>query len=86
MVLESGHVRYRCPGCKHDHCVPAERWNFNGDLEKPTLSPSVRHFYMRENGEQVTTCHYHIKDGIIEYCGDCGHFLKNKKVELPEIT
>jgi hypothetical protein len=86
MVMENEYVRYSCPGCGHAHCVPAKRWNFNGDLQKPTLSPSVRHFYTKEDKTQVTTCHYFIKNGVIEYCGDCQHDLKGKKIELPEIT
>ena len=88
-------VRYRCPGCGHDHAVPAARWNWNGDVDKPTLSPSVRHYYEmpadvakkkgRSKNRQVTTCHYHIEDGMIKFCNDCPHKLKNQTVELPEI-
>lgn len=43
---ESGYVSYSCPACGHLHSVPvrpvaAERWNWNGNLEAPTLTPSV---------------------------------------------
>ena len=82
------HVRYTCPGCKHEHTVPAKRWNWNGSVDKPTLSPSVRHFYTKispETGKsiEVTTCHNHVKNGVIEYCGDCQHSFSGTKVELP---
>lgn len=83
------HVRYTCPGCKHEHSVPAKRWNWNGDVNKPTLSPSVRHYYVmpesasKNPGKEVTTCHYHITDGKIAFCGDCQHELKGQTVELP---
>lgn len=87
VVHESEYVRYRCPGCKHDHTVPAKRWNWNGDLDKPTLSPSVKHYYISpKDGREITTCHYHIINGWIEYCNDCQHELNGQKVELPEIT
>lgn len=77
---------YRCPGCKHNHSVPAERWHWNGDVERPTLSPSVRHFIPAEDGRpEQTLCHYFVRDGIIEFCSDCGHDLKGQKVELPDI-
>lgn len=84
------YVRYSCPGCKHEHTVPAKRWHWNGDVNKPTLSPSVRHFYVlpAHDGRpsvEVTTCHYHVRNGIIEYCNDCEHDLKGQKVELPEL-
>ena len=77
-------VRYHCPACGHDHAVPAERWNWNKDVEKPTLSPSVRHFYEKD-GRRVTTCHYHIREGRIEYANDCPHAFAGKKIEMEDI-
>lgn len=87
------YVRYECPGCKHQHSVPTDRWAFNGDVNKPTLSPSVRHFipvgtYTKAGGEknaEQTTCHYFVRDGFIEYCGDCEHNFRNQRVELPDM-
>lgn len=83
-------VRYHCPGCKHDHWVPAKQWNWNGDKNKPSLHPSVRHFITfpegtKRAGQQQTLCHYHVKNGQIKYCGDCEHELKGKTVDLPEM-
>lgn len=78
-------VWYHCPGCKRLHGVPSERWNWNGSLESPTLSPSVRHYIPADEGRpEKTTCHYHIRDGKIEYCGDCDHELKGQTVEMIE--
>jgi hypothetical protein len=82
---DCGHVRYHCPGCKHDHTVPAGRWHWNNDIDKPSLSPSVRHYYTLDSGKEVTTCHYHIKNGNIAYCGDCEHELKGQTIPLPDI-
>lgn len=31
---------FYCPGCGGSH-APADTWSFNGDLEKPTFSPSI---------------------------------------------
>lgn len=85
-ILENGNLRYHCPGCNRDHCVPAERWHFNGDLEFPTLSPSVKHFTPAgTNRPEKTICHYFIRAGFIEFCSDCQHDLKGQKVELPPI-
>lgn len=78
-------VIYECPGCKHTHSVPAERWNFNGDVIRPTLSPSVRHYYTRPTGEEITTCHYFVRDGRIEFCNDSRHSLAGQTVDLPDI-
>ena len=80
-------VWYYCPGCKELHGVPAKRWNWNGDLELPTLHPSVRHYHVQpDTNQQITHCHYHVKGGVIEFCDDCPHELKGQKVELQEPT
>ena len=55
-------------------------WGFNGDMEKPTVTPSIR---LTSNGRKGGyTCHFHIKEGRIEYCGDCSHDLSGKKLAL----
>lgn len=42
-----GRVSFRCPGCHHHHTLPVgdvsegPRWGFNGDLERPTITPSI---------------------------------------------
>lgn len=79
------YVWYHCPGCRHLHSVPAERWHWNRDTVHPTLSPSVRHFFPARDGvPEETVCHYLIRDGRIEFRGDCRHELKNQTVMLEE--
>ena len=75
---------YFCPGCKETHSVVVQAeegpvWDFNGDYDKPTVSPSVRHF-----DADGTFCHYFIRDGKIEFCGDCEHELNGQTVDLPD--
>lgn len=61
------YVFYWCAGCKYAHSVPAARWNWNKSVELPTLSPSVRHYFPAMNNRpETTTCHYHLKAGILE--------------------
>jgi hypothetical protein len=93
----NGHYLYWCPGCGSGHSIPAtlppkqeKAWLFDGNFECPTFSPSVRHFYTIPKGEknedsEVTTCHYHIKKGKIEYCNDCKHALNGQAVPLQDI-
>ena len=79
------YVWYYCPGCRHNHGVPAERWHWNGNEQLPTLSPSVRHYIPAgENRPEQTTCHYFVRDGKIEYCGDCPHEHSGKTVDMRE--
>ena len=73
-----------CEGCEQIHLVPdfegKPRWVFNGNFEKPTLTPSVL-----QGPETSTVCHYFIRDGEIDYCGDCHHVLKGSKHLLKNI-
>lgn len=75
-----------CPGCKNYHAFTTKHptfspWTFNGDLDKPTFSPS-----MLCNKDHVESrCHSFVKDGKIQFLNDCFHELKNQIVELPEI-
>ena len=76
-LTKAGDLVYWCEGCGHAHIVPAERWHWNGDREKPTLDPSVRHFYTHpETKKEITVCHYMLQGGVLKYCGDCQHQYK----------
>jgi len=85
-----GYVMW-CPGCEEEHLFRTEDWimhdgkkddgwKFNGDMDLPTFSPSL-HINAKIKAE---CCHFILKDGIIDFFGDCYHELKNKKVPLPE--
>lgn len=44
--LGDGNVAFHCPGCGNSHVLPtaageSPRWDWNGDLERPTLTPSI---------------------------------------------
>lgn len=54
-----------------------DAWNWNGSTTRPTLSPSVN------NPGQ---CHFFLRDGIMEFCGDCSHDKAGQKVPLEEFT
>jgi len=72
--LRNGVFTFFCPGCKCFHRVPLKMgWTFNGNLESPTLTPSV---YWPEH------CHLYIEKGKIKFLDDCKHQLKNKTVDM----
>lgn len=75
---------HRCPGCNNKHLIPnydnKPHWDFNGDFDRPTFTPSVRHSWSEDK-----VCHYFIKDGHIQYCNDCTHNMSGQIVELPEL-
>lgn len=75
-------LRFHCPGCECSHFIYIEspnewgyHWQFNGDVDRPTLSPSV----------QGRGCHCFVRDGRIEFLSDCSHALAGQTVELPDI-
>lgn len=51
-------------------------WNWNGDFEKPTVSPSV----LLTIGSDRS--HLFIRDGKIQYLSDCSHELAGKTIDM----
>jgi hypothetical protein len=83
-------VYFHCPGCKCDHGVWTQKtemnsavWDFNGDMDKPTFSPSIKVTYPHEGITDI--CHSFIKDGMIQFLGDCTHELAGQTIEMEEI-
>ena len=64
-------------------------WGFDGNLDSPTLTPSVLQQWNQWQGEGVPAkrhvCHSFVRAGRIEFLGDCTHSLAGQTVDLPEI-
>jgi hypothetical protein len=75
---------YWCEGCGYEHAFALSHegghHQFNGDLNNPTVSPSLV-----QNFTPGKMCHSFIKSGQIQYLGDCTHHLAGKTIELPDI-
>ena len=67
---------FYCPGCKHSHMFN-EQWNFSGDINAPTFSPSL---------DDTGRCHLYVKNGKIEYLSDCTHEYAGKTVEMEDVN
>lgn len=68
-----------CPGCDGLHAVevtePAKRWDWNGNLDAPTISPSILvHGSVR--------CHSFVTSGQWVFLGDCEHALAGQTVPM----
>lgn len=95
-----------CPGCGEMHMIltakeDSPRWDFNGDNNNPTFTPSVRitgkqtivkdgkwtgEWAKDANGVILDRCcHYFITNGQIIYCPDSTHALAGQIVNLPDI-
>lgn len=94
----NGGYAHWCPGCEEMHIIPTEppyhiHWRFNGNVEMPTFDPSVNHRwgkkvdpnFVEEDPSESGQCHYFIRNGAIEYCGDCTHPLSGQTVPLPAV-
>jgi hypothetical protein len=89
-----------CPGCEEMHTLP-DNWKFNGNLEKPTFTPSFKHTGIQRvfvdgnwtgewkkdaSGNTVPfICHYILTDGVLNFCGDSTHVLAGHSVPLPSL-
>lgn len=77
-----------CPACNAPHPFrirvtagePADApcWTFNGDLGRPTFSPSLVLL------PPCPPCHLFVREGRIEFCADAGHALAGQTVDIPD--
>jgi hypothetical protein len=100
-----GLVVWWCPGCRNTHQVPVkpeapDGWDFDGNLDAPTLAPSVL-LYAHEtltddypgwpapitDQYQTTTpnCHSFVRAGQIVFLPDCTHELAGQTVPMQDI-
>lgn len=92
---------FRCTGCDACHSVRVDgehAWTWNGDTERPTISPSIKvtgtqplteeeyqRVIRREPFEpKPLVCHSFLRHGQLEFLSDCTHALAGQTVPLPE--
>lgn len=86
---EPGHWLFYCLGCKTHHSVwttPNKNkvlWNYNNDVDNPTISPSLRVKHFSNEQQKHILCHSFIREGKIEYLNDCTHELAGQIVDIP---
>lgn len=84
------YVEYLCPGCGLYHRLPftgekRPKWSFDGNLENPTISPSINSWQNDQEGKVRNRCHHFVRNGQIEFLGDCTHALKGQTVTMLDI-
>lgn len=89
---------YWCPGCGYGHEIAVSqpnhsnaKWTFDGNFSRPTFSPSLN-LVVNPKGHKhhqpalpTSVCHCFIKDGQIQFLGDCTHALKGQTVPMPDV-
>lgn len=76
-----------CPGCQAYHrfqVAPAgpPAWDFNGDMDNPTFSPSLGIEPKKDGGFD---CHLLLRNGELQFLNDCKHSLAGNTVQLPDL-
>jgi len=82
----AGYAFY-CPGCDHDHVffvTGSMTWEFNGDREAPTFSPSLRNTAPDHIDPKQRCCHLVLTAGKLHYQSDCTHDLAGQEIDLAE--
>lgn len=90
---EATHVRLKLPGPYPTRIIPVTiggtrrgtpNWTWNGDVDKPTLKPSVLTSGGKESPE-MPRCHTWITDGKVRFLDDCTHKLASQTLDLLDI-
>lgn len=84
--LGSPDYAFWCPGCKCAHGVWTKdhnphtnaKWGFNGNMKKPTFTPSIL-IHPSDNQPQ---CHTFVTNGRIEFLSDCTHEYAGKIIDM----
>jgi hypothetical protein len=92
-VSDKGYAGFSCPGCGYHHRIrvkingqallPEPVWDWNGNEDLPTVMPSINFSATDSDGKDVR-CHSFVKDGKIQFRGDCTHALVNQTVDLSD--
>jgi hypothetical protein len=71
-----------CPGCESVHAID-ETWQFDGNLDAPTFSPSLLVQYGSRPGDK--RCHSFVRAGHWEFLSDCTHALAGQTHPMQDI-
>ena len=79
-------IGFWCPGCD-EACVirtagDPPTWTWNGNVDAPTISPSINVTY--DGADKHTICHSFVRDGSIQFLGDCTHAFAGQTIPLPD--
>jgi hypothetical protein len=86
-------IAHWCPGCKELHLIHlteknwiGAKWEWDGNLVQPSIKPSV-HIIVRDPDGEIKdeVCHYHLRNGQLEFVNDCTHELKGVTMPLPPL-
>lgn len=89
LAKSNGNIFFECPACEIPHGINCGDghgpvWSWNGDINKPTFSPSVLVDFTYGADKKREVCHSFVVEGTIQFLTDCTHQLAGKTVDIPE--
>jgi hypothetical protein len=87
---EATHVQLNMPGPIPSRIIPVQvkgprkglpNWTWNGDVDKPTLKPSIRSFI----SPKEIRCHSSVSDGQVQFLSDCTHEFAGQTLDLLDV-
>lgn len=95
-VEEATHVQIHMPGPLPYRIIPVIRrgtregtncWSWNGDVDKPTLKPSIlsKGSSMVDGVVVDHVCHTWVNDGKVQFLSDCTHEFANQTIDLIDV-
>jgi len=83
---EATHVQLHMPGPLPNRILPLfgrPSWKWDRNCVAPTISPSI--LSRAPDGDMMIVCHSFVRNGVIEFLGDCTHELAGQSVELLDV-
>lgn len=81
-----------CPGCGLYHGMrttpspdgqKVPQWDFDGNLARPTFSPSIKSTMEWGEQKELRVCHFYLRNGVYQFQGDCTHHLSGQTAPAP---
>lgn len=89
--VAGGGLAFHCPGCNCRHVIftgpgSGPRWMWDGEVKRPTFTPSVRVQYdgkdAGQGGAPPAVCHFFVSEGRMQFLPDCTHALAGQTVDM----
>lgn len=75
----------KCPACRSVHVLDT-RWQFNGDINSPSFTPSLHVSHPAFEDIPAFVCHSVITNGVMHFCADCTHGMAGQSVPMLEMN
>ena len=79
--LDNDKYLFYCPGCNCYHWFTVPKWTWNGNFEKPTVSPSI----ITSPHDPRIKCHLQIICGELKYFTDSRHYLSGISISMVDL-